>query len=54
VGYALEQMVRACISREFHVLAAGGSSPVTDWLRALCRHAHAECGGPASARSACA
>ena len=46
VGYALEQMVRACISREFHVLAAGGSSPVTDWLRALCRHAHAECGGP--------
>ena len=46
VGYALEQMVRACVSREFHVLAAGGSSPVTDWLRALCRHAHAECGGP--------
>jgi dienelactone hydrolase len=45
-GYALGQMARACISREFHVLAAGESSPVTDWLRALCRHAHAECGGP--------
>jgi dienelactone hydrolase len=46
VGYALGQMVRACISREFHVLAARGSSPITDWLRALCRYAHAECGGP--------
>jgi dienelactone hydrolase len=38
--------VRACISREFHVLARGGSSPITDWLRALCRHAHETCGGP--------
>ncbi|MGH0035815.1 MAG: dienelactone hydrolase family protein [Myxococcota bacterium] len=45
-GYAVGQMARACISREFHVLAGGGSSPITDWLRALCRHAHAECGGP--------
>ena len=32
--------------REFQVLAAGGSSPVTDWLRALCRHAHANAAGP--------
>jgi dienelactone hydrolase len=46
VPYALGQMARACISREFSVLAKGGSSPITDWLRALCRHAHAECGGP--------
>ena len=45
-GYAAGQFVRACISREFAVLARGRSSPVTDWLRALCRHAHAECGGP--------
>src|SRR5262245_42608161 len=45
VGYALGQMARACISREFHVLASGRSSPITIWLRALCRHAHAECGG---------
>jgi dienelactone hydrolase len=44
--YALGQMARACISREFSVLAKGESSPITDWLRALCRHAHAECGGP--------
>jgi len=46
VGYAAGQMLRACISREFSVLAKGASSPITDWLRALCRHAHQECGGP--------
>jgi dienelactone hydrolase len=39
-------MARACISREFHVLARGGSSPITAWLRALCRDVHAELGGP--------
>jgi dienelactone hydrolase len=39
-------MVRACVSREFSVLARRQSSPITGWLRALCRHAHAECGGP--------
>jgi dienelactone hydrolase len=46
VAYGIQQMVRACVSREFAVLAAGRSSPITDWLRALCRHAHAERGGP--------
>ena len=46
LGYVASQMARACISREFHVLAKGRSSPITDWLRALCREAHAECGGP--------
>ncbi len=45
-GYIAGQMVRACIGREFHVLAARGSSPITDWLRALSRDLHAECGGP--------
>jgi dienelactone hydrolase len=45
-GYLASQMARACVSREFHVLARNESSPITDWLRALCRHAHAECGGP--------
>jgi dienelactone hydrolase len=44
--YALSQLARACISREFHVLASGGSSPITVWLRALCRALHEECGGP--------
>ncbi len=46
VGYVAGQMARACISREFRVLARRESSPITDWLRALCRHAHRECGGP--------
>ncbi|MCA9512079.1 MAG: dienelactone hydrolase family protein [Myxococcota bacterium] len=45
-GYALGQIARACISREFHVLASNGSSPITRWLRALCRAVHADCGGP--------
>ena len=45
-GYIAGGLLRACVSREFHVLASHGSSPVTEWLRALCRHAHAECGGP--------
>ncbi len=43
--YLAGQSVRACISREFSLLAKGASSPVTDWLRALCRRAHEECGG---------
>ena len=34
-----------CIRREFHVWRGDRSSPVVDWLKALARHAHAECGG---------
>jgi dienelactone hydrolase len=37
---------RACASAEFRAFAAGQSSPVTSWLRALARMAHGECGGP--------
>jgi dienelactone hydrolase len=37
---------RACVSAEFRALAANGSSPVTQWLRALAKLAHHECGGP--------
>src|SRR6202051_3836054 len=44
-GYALRVIAKACISREFRVLASNQSSPIVDWLRALARHAHAECGG---------
>ncbi len=36
---------RACVSAEFRAFAGGGASPVTAWLRALARLAHAECGG---------
>jgi dienelactone hydrolase len=43
--YAVEQLARACVSREFSVLAANASSPVTVWLRALCRQVHSELGG---------
>lgn len=37
---------RACISKEFRAFAGGGTSPIVDWLRALARLAHDECGGP--------
>ena len=40
-GYILTQVARASPVR-----GAGESGPITDWLRALCRRAHAECGGP--------
>src|SRR3954466_10344816 len=36
---------RACVSAEFRALAGNASRPVTEWLRALARLAHAECGG---------
>ncbi len=44
-GTVAVQMVRACISREFHVLARNHASPITRWLRGLCRSAFHECGG---------
>ena len=34
------------MSAEFRALGANASSPVTQWLRALARLAHGECGGP--------
>ncbi|MFZ3006973.1 MAG: dienelactone hydrolase family protein [Phenylobacterium sp.] len=37
---------RACVSAEFRAFGAGASAPVTVWLRALARQAHAACGGP--------
>lgn len=36
---------RACVSAEFRALGAGTTSPISSWLRALTRRAHAECGG---------
>ena len=41
-----EILKRACISKEFRAFAGGGTSPIVDWLRALARLAHTECGGP--------
>ena len=43
---SLGTMIRGiCIRREFAAWAADRSSPIVDWLRALARQAHEECGG---------
>lgn len=44
--YTAASFTRACISREFTVLATGRTSPVVTWLRALARDEHKRCGGP--------
>ncbi len=45
-GYALREMVMGiCVRREFNVWATDQSSPIVDWLKALSRKAHEECGG---------
>jgi dienelactone hydrolase len=41
-----EVFKRTCVSAEFRAFAGKGTSPVTQWLRALARLAHDECGGP--------
>jgi dienelactone hydrolase len=46
IGYALGEMFKGiCIRREFDVWATDRSSPIVDWLRALARKVHGECGG---------
>ncbi len=42
----LRVLQRACVSAEFGAFVANQSGPVTRWLRALARLAHAERGGP--------
>jgi dienelactone hydrolase len=37
---------KVCVSAEFRAFGAGGSAPVTVWLRALAKLAHEESGGP--------
>jgi dienelactone hydrolase len=45
-GYATATILGlVCIRREFYVWRGDRSSPVVDWLKALSRQAHAECGG---------
>jgi dienelactone hydrolase len=44
--YTARSILGACIRREFAVLASRRASPITEWLRALCRQAHEELGGP--------
>ncbi len=43
---AVRAMVPSCVSREFRAFALRTTPPAIDWLRALARRAHAECGGP--------
>lgn len=46
MGYAIGTMLKTiCIAREFNVWANDRSSPIVDWLRALARTIHSECGG---------
>jgi dienelactone hydrolase len=45
-GYMLSSIAPACVSKEFAAFALGRTAPITDWLRALARHAHEVCGGP--------
>jgi dienelactone hydrolase len=44
--YALEMMAKTCIRREFAAFEANKSGKIADYLRDLCRVAHARCGGP--------
>jgi dienelactone hydrolase len=45
-GYTLATLAGVlCVRREFNLWRTNRSSPIVDWLRALARDAHAECGG---------
>lgn len=45
-GYAAKEMIKGiCVRREFITWSAGRTSPIIDWLRALARKAHEDCGG---------
>ncbi|GAC1600115.1 MAG: dienelactone hydrolase family protein [Polyangiales bacterium] len=43
--YSLSVLTSLCVRREFYLLSARQSSPITHFLRALCRSLHAELGG---------
>jgi dienelactone hydrolase len=46
IGYLLGTMAKTlCVRREFAAWATDRSSPIVDWLRALARSAHHDCGG---------
>ena len=40
----LQYTAQLCLSREFYCFTRHQSSPITNWLRSLCRQAHEECG----------
>jgi dienelactone hydrolase len=45
-GYVASSFLKACVAKEFTVLATGRTSPVIAWLRALAVDEHLRCGGP--------
>ena len=46
VPYGLSSLTRACVSKEFTLLALNKTSPIVDYLRNLAKHEHEEHGGP--------
>lgn len=46
VPYALQSLSFGCVSREFSTMAERRTSPATEWLKALARQEHEQCGGP--------
>ncbi|HZJ26617.1 MAG TPA: dienelactone hydrolase family protein [Acidimicrobiia bacterium] len=46
VGYVARSMFSGCVSRDFASFALDRTSPITTWLLALAREAHARAGGP--------
>jgi dienelactone hydrolase len=45
IPYVLSSVTRACVSKEFTVLALNKTSPIVDFLRDLARYEHKEHGG---------
>lgn len=45
-AYALTQITKVCIAKEFTTLALNQTSPIIAWLRALARNLHTDVGGP--------
>lgn len=43
--YVLSSLAKACVSREFSILALNQTSPATQWLRVLAKSEHERCGG---------
>jgi dienelactone hydrolase len=46
IPYALSSLARACVSKEFTLLALNKTSPIVDYLRDLARYEHEVHGGP--------
>jgi dienelactone hydrolase len=46
IPYALSSFARACVSKEFTLLALNKTSPIVDYLCDLAKYEHEACGGP--------